>query len=277
MIRVFRSYSTHKVLTTLVMFMVGVVLLQLPAGAQEQQAQSVSIDVRDGFRYISSYGIPRHAADRYETLGIKPTPYAFKVIATPKKASAPIDWRYGAYFGVALDGVPFTQGLVGQLEDNAVWLERFIKGADSNGGKKGPDGAYFYHRVPTALLDKDLTHVGYAADGFPIFVSRSGKFKPSYKLNIGERPEPPSGPGGPYDGAYINDYIYAPKSGNLDKCNGITVQDKYYIYILTEEFPQIPLCWSGEPDNSFMNVVQDDSGDNAVMRKGSATDIRRSR
>ena len=100
-------------------------------------------------------------------------------------------------------------------------------------------------------MNKDLTHVGYAADGFPIFVSQKGKYKSSYVLKAGKRPSGKKGPGGKYDGTYTADYQYKSGSGSLDQCNGVTVSGKYYIYILTEEFPHIPRCWSGEPHLSF--------------------------
>ena len=124
------------------------------------------------------------------------------------------------FFGVALNGVPFDPGNK--------------EGADDQTGTVNKDGSYVYKGLPKIFITQPLSHVGYAADGFPIFVSETKKYTPSYKLNES-----------------TNTYEFAPNHGNLDACNGVTVNNKYYIYILTEGFPFTPRCWSGAPDQSF--------------------------
>lgn len=226
--------------------------------AQENEAaaghklNSVSISVEGDMRYISAYGVPLHAAANLKALGIEMQPYAFRVHAKPKTANASTIWAPGMFFGVALDGVPIAQSFSGAWNSQENWVMRGSK-ADQHGGMRQSGGRYVYTAAPAALVNKNLSHVGYAADGFPIFVSQSDTFTSSYSLKEGRRPEPPAGPGGIYDGTYLSDYVYIPRSGVLDRCNGIKVKNKYYIYIIGHEFPQIPLCWSGVPDQSFAN------------------------
>lgn len=124
-----------------------------------------------------------------------------------------------------------------------------------------PTGAYHYHGTPTAVIEKfdtgeDLVHVGFAHDGFPMYYSKSGAYKPSYKLLAGDRQgedctyENPKKKinvslGGHHDGTYTSDFEYVDGFGDLDECNGITLKDTYR-YMVTNEFPYISRCLMGE-------------------------------
>ena len=211
---------------------------------------TVSITVKDDVRYISGYGIPQHAATNYQNLGIQPQATAFKVDASPQKAQVPTPVRSVDFFGVSLDGVSIKHAVSSYWDGNKDW-GILKKPLDKNGGAV-TDVGYVYGGVPTGLISKKLTHVGYAADGFPIFVSKDNSFETSYRLSVSERANPPYGPGGVPDGSYLNDYTYVRKAGLLDECGGITVKEKYYIYVLTQDAPHLPLCWSGKPDSTFL-------------------------
>ena len=167
-------------------------------------------------------------------------------------------------FGVAINGVPFDPGTAecyGQSRGSrpspdCEWREEAIfqgygkLGLDQSNAHVQPNGAYHYHSVPTGLisqLEGDTVQIGYAADGFKIYVSKSGKYKPSYVLKRGTRS---SGPGGAYDGTYTQDFLYKAGSGQLDECNGMEYSGQY-AYFATQEFPYIPRCWKGTPDSSF--------------------------
>ena len=39
----------------------------------------------------------------------------------------------------------------------------------------------------------------------------------------------------------------------LDECNGLTIDDGTYAYIITKEFPFVPRCWRGLPDRTFID------------------------
>ena len=106
------------------------------------------------------------------------------------------------------------------------------------------DGAYHHHQNPTSLRaqfgDEGAGHspiLGWAFDGYPIygpygFATSDGtgeivRFDSSYQLRSGTRT---SGPGGTYDGSYIEDYEYVAGSGHLDEHNGR--------FGVTPEYPQ---------------------------------------
>lgn len=258
---------------------IGGAFYSVPVFAQEQaspqtdhKTESVRIDTRGAYRYITGFGIPHHAKDTPSALGIKSTAYAFRVPLKPQKASRPTLWKPGMVFGVALDGVPIQTALFedGTGENWSRILQRF----DQYGGYIDHMGRYIYGHIPSGLIDKDFVHIGYAADGFPIFVSRDYKFKTGYRLFEGRRPSPPQGPGGAYDGRYLQDYRYIKGAGALDQCNGLNVKGKYYIYVLTPEFPYIPQCWQGTPEPTFLSQAR--SGDaRPVVRGGDDSATRR--
>src|SRR5262249_46592234 len=155
----------------------------------------------------------------------------------PQLAARPRDGR-GAWFGVALNGIPFEPGTGefwnGQPQYNYEARSGFINlGLDDNNAHVQPTGAYHYHGLPTGLMERlggdqnKMLLVGYAADGFPIYTSRgyiiandqrSGlkQMHSSYQLKKGERS---GGPGGKYDGRFTSDYEYVKGSGDLDECN----------------------------------------------------------
>lgn len=130
--------------------------------------------------------------------------------------------------------------------------------ADEHNAHTQPDGTYHYHGNPMALFEQDNPTgpspvIGFAADGFPIFGSYIADgdsvrlATTSYRLKSGTRP---GGPGGAYDGTFIDDWEYVAGSGDLDECNGM-VQDGVYGYVVTESFPHVMACFMGTPDPSF--------------------------
>jgi hypothetical protein len=109
--------------------------------------------------------------------------------------------------------------------------------------------------------------IGYAADGYPIYAetgytkasdtaSPLKKLKSSYHLKTGDRPTGDAGPGGKYDGTFVQDYEFKQDSGDLDKANGREgVTPEYpegtYYYVVTNEYPFVPRYFHGKPDASF--------------------------
>jgi hypothetical protein len=150
-------------------------------------------------------------------------------------------------------------------------------GIDENHAHVQPTGAYHYHGLPTGLINrlrtekgpagKDMLLIGYAADGFPIYAeygytkanddsSPLKKLKSSYHLKKGNRPTGDAGPGGKYDGTFVQDYEFVKGSGDLDECNGRTgVTPEYskgtFYYVVTDSYPFIPRFFRGTPDVSF--------------------------
>ncbi|WP_019029794.1 YHYH protein [Colwellia piezophila] len=131
---------------------------------------------------------------------------------------------------------------------------------DSHNAHAQPNGTYHYHGSPMALFADDDSQaspvIGFSADGFPIVGSyfddqgEIRKVRSSYRLKLGSRPSGAGDPGGNYDGTYRDDYEYVEGLGDLDECNGMTVNEGYAYYV-TANYPYVLACFSGTPDNSF--------------------------
>jgi len=239
---------------------------------------TVTIVTNGNYRIITANGLPDHAPGQFPNRGnpnsITAQSYTFRIPLKPQTNATPQSGQ-GAWFGVALNGVPFEPGTAefwnGQRDWNYEAQGGFINlGLDANNAHVQPNGAYHYHGLPTGMMKnlgdggKKMLLVGYAADGFPIYTGygyRSAtnaasplkKLRSSWQLKQGERT---GGPGGNYDGRFTADYEFVAGSGDLDECNGrFGVTPEYpegiYYYGITEEFPQISRSWRGTPDPSF--------------------------
>ena len=171
--------------------------------------------------------------------------------------------------GVALNGVKFepetAEAFVCETGER-YRIEAFQTlvdlGLDSNHAHVQPTGAYHYHGVPTGLVNKnttgqDLVLVGFALDGFPIYYSKSGKYKPSFRLSAKSRtgdvcsyktPKESLSQelkGSQPDGTFVSDWEYVKGQGDLDECNGIMVDGKY-MYFVTDTYPYAGRCLMGQ-------------------------------
>ena len=130
------------------------------------------------------------------------------------------------------------------------------------------DGYYHYHKTPIALYDtacegvSESPVIGFAKDGFPVFgpcfSDENGVIRTAesgYNLRSGERQDVDgfttpfivgSVASTEYDGQFVGDFEYIEGSGDLDECNGMTV-DGVYGYYLTETYPFVVACYSGTP------------------------------
>lgn len=114
-------------------------------------------------------------------------------------------------------------------------------GLDAQNAHVDQRGLYHYHGMPPALnTPDDGTLVGWAADGFEIHYSGDNA-RSSYMLKTGTRA---TAPGGAHDGTYNEDWEYVRGAGNLDECNGATVNGQYY-YFATDRYPFFPRCLFG--------------------------------
>ena len=252
----------------------------------EQTLEIVSlcdIKIEGNKRVIKSNGIPNHKVGRYPNRSnpnsIQAQKYYYEVSLKPQFAREPymLDRQP---FGIALNGVlfdPVTAEFF-QRDRNSKWNYEALSGAvklglDQNHAHVQPNGAYHYHGLPTKLFEmlsggeQDMTLIGWAADGFPIYGlygtkdpldagSEIVELKSSYQIKAGSRPTGSDSPEGDYDGSFTIDYEYVANSGDLDECSGrfgVTpefTQGTYY-YVLTEDYPFIPRMFKGEPDPSF--------------------------
>lgn len=271
--------------------------------ARKHGADQVKIITRDGKRIIEANGLPDHESAQFPNRGnpnsIREQHYTFEMPLAPQAADKPRPLTFHL-FGVAINGVVFDPGTAeiwvpgqkvvsrpgpntrlfpGQELDHAWNYEGMGKmelGVDASHAHVQPNGAYHYHGLPTALIERlrkvqgtgKMLLTGYAADGFPIYSvfghetandanSPLKKLRPSYQWKKGQRPTGDDGPGGKYDGTFVQDYEFIPGSGDLDQCNGRQgVTPEYptgtYYYVLTDAFPFVPRYFHGTPDPSFV-------------------------
>jgi hypothetical protein len=146
-------------------------------------------------------------------------------------------------------------------------------GLDANNAHTQPGGGYHYHGPSAGLLAAlglgdetpgKMALIGFAADGFPIYwrwahrdpqdpASPLVEMRPGYALRQGLRQ---GGPGGRFDGTFVEDYAYRPAQGALDAANGrFGVTPEWpggtYHYVATRDFPWLPRFFRGAPHPSF--------------------------
>lgn len=257
-------------------------ILAIAVSASQAQENRVSIGESEGFRIVRSNGIPKHEPGRFPNRGnpnaIREQSNVFRVPLKPavEPETTPVPPHL---FGVAVNGVPFDPGTaeVWNGDPRSGWhydalSGRINLGLDDHNAHVQPNGAYHYHGIPVGLLQRvgregEITLVGYAADGFPVYgplgyrdpldpASGLTELRSSYQLREGERPGGMEGPGGVYDGTFVEDFRYVAGSGDLDECNGrYGVTPEYpegiYYYVTTNAFPFVPRLWRGKPDDSF--------------------------
>ena len=245
---------------------------------------------------INSNCIPNHKVGLFGKVqgalnpnAITPQAVSHKINSQPSIASSftPLLGSNGPNYafgilnnGIELDPVaaePFPHTNIMDPNVNWVWnLEatNVNLGLDCNNAHVQPNGKYHYHGLPTLFLDQlavktgEMTQIGNAADGFPIYYkyayenpedanSSIIEMESSYQLKEGTRPgDGVTAPCGSYDGVYSADYEYVNGLGHLDEANGrFGITKEYpngtYYYVITSTFPIIPRYFRGTPSQDF--------------------------
>ncbi|MCI2229126.1 YHYH protein [Polaribacter sp. MSW13] len=188
-------------------------------------------------------------------------------------------------FGVLLNGVeldpvaaePFPHEGIMSANVNWEWNLEALNvnlGLDCNNAHVQPTGKYHYHGSPILFLQdlniptNQMSLIGYAADGFPIYYKYAYttatdnssiviEMTSSYQLKSGNRTgDGITAPCDIYNEIYSNDYEFVNGLGTLDEANGRTgVTPEYpagtYYYVITDDFPSIPRYFRGTPSNDF--------------------------
>lgn len=254
-----------------------------PRSPGPMEPSKVSQELRDGLRIITANGVPEHPVgdfpNRHDPVPLRPQQLRLEMPEKPAVAAnmTPLGmWL----FGVATNGVPFDPGGPFWNADGASgWQFDVLSpavavalGIDVNRAHTQGRGMYHYHGLPTGLLWaaryvaplQTMHLLGYAGDGFPIYgpegpaaaddlKSPARRLRSSYRLRGGLRKD---GPGGKFDGTFVEDFEFVPGSGDLDECNGrLGPTPEFpggtYYYVLTDEFPYIPRQFRGVPNSSF--------------------------
>ena len=270
--------------------------ISLPLTNQYQESISANT------RTITSNSIPNHKVGLFGKIqgslnpnAIKEQTETYEISVSPSESSqfTPLLLTSGSgsnvgpqyAFGILLNGIeldpvaaePFPHE--GMMNPNVNWkwnLEALNVnlGLDCNSAHVQPTGKYHYHGSPVLYLQNlnvtsnKMTHIGYAADGFPIYYkyayeialdssSSLIEMTSSYQLKSGNRGgDGETAPCDVYNGVYSNDYEYINTLGSLDEANGRNgVTPEYpkgtYYYIITEDFPSIPRYFRGNPSDDF--------------------------
>ena len=202
--------------------------------------------------------------------------YRFEIIASPVHASQSTNISLNTDNAILLNGVKVDllaaacfgvgDGKIGCNDINQAWRYDPMFAAngfrvDTHNAHSQPDGSYHYHGKPNALFNDEDTGsvsplIGFAADGYPIFGSYFDdngtirKALSSYQVKNGARTNGNNNPGGTFDGTYRDDYQYVQDYGDLDECNGMTINGVYGYYV-TDGYPYILACFKGTPDPTF--------------------------
>ena len=227
-----------------------------------------TVIVNENTRTMVTNALPNHTTGEFpnqgnpNTISAQNRTYTFPV---SPKYTGKSQWMREP--GIALNGIKFEPGtaevVVCDTGENyrVEALQDVIDlGLDFNHAHVQPTGAYHYHGAPTSVIEQfdtgeDLVHVGFAHDGFPMYYSKSGKYKPSFKALDGDREGEDCtytthktidvSVDGHHDGTFTTDFEYVEGFGDLDECNGISIDGKY-MYLVTNEFPYISRCLMGK-------------------------------
>lgn len=248
--------------------MLGIIGTMAMTGSAFAASNFVEITERGNRICIKSNDIPNHATGKFPNRGNPHTMRAQRinvcVSASPVKGNRARSVGDRAV-GIALNGVLIRPGTADYWDPSSPrghsrnrrsgWnLEGMgsasMLGMDRANAHVDRRGAYHYHGKPiSSLKTRGGTQVGYAADGFEIHYVGSGA-KSGYRLKRGTRP---SGPGGKYDGTYVEDWEYVGGSGRLDQCNGGMLNGRF-VYFATNTFPFYPRCLWGRPSGDFRGL-----------------------
>ena len=229
----------------------------------------MTVTVDGSIRTINSNALPDHETGDFPNSGnpntISEQDVSYDFATEPTYTGAATGVRMT---GVAVNGVKFEPGTAenvtcgtGETFRLEALQDIYNLGFDFNNAHVQPTGEYHYHGVSQLLVeayehDGDLVHVGFAADGFLMYYSKSGAYGSGYELVMADRTGtdcvlslPPKDAvnidGTSPDGTYTSDWVYNEGGGALDSCNGITIGGEY-LYVITDDYPYVGRCLNGE-------------------------------
>lgn len=236
----------------------------------DEHGTKTNVSIKSEQRIMKTNALPNHPTGTFPNAG-NPN----RISAQNKTYTFPLNPKFSGKSkwakepGIALNGVKFEPETAERFicETGEVYrIEAFQDlvdlGLDFNHAHVQPTGAYHYHGVPVGLVKaldskEDVVLVGFALDGFPIYYSKSGKYKPSFQLASELRTGDACSYRNPKqgmkkgldnsrpDGTFVSDWEYVKGLGDLDECNGIELNGRY-AYFVTSEYPYMSRCLKGE-------------------------------
>ncbi len=230
----------------------------------------VTVTVADGTRTIQTNALPDHETGEFPNSGnpntISAQDRTYSFTTEPTFVGNEVNTMT---VGVAVNGVKFEPGTAetvsctsGETLRVEALQDLYNLGLDFNNAHVQPTGEYHYHGISELLAnayatDDDLVHVGFAADGYLIYYSKSGAYDSGYELSttprVGTGCVGSTAIGGTSvtiggttpDGTYSADWVWSDTAGDLDACNGAVI-DGTYAYVITDEYPFIGRCLNGD-------------------------------
>lgn len=238
--------------------------------ADDEFGTMTTVTVEGDTRTIVSNALPDHETGEFPNSGnpntISEQDASYSYTTNPTFTGDATEARTT---GVAVNGVKFEPGTAetvtcesGEMFRIEALQDTYDLGLDFNNAHVQPTGEYHYHGISELLVDAyssedDLVLVGFAADGFLIYASKSDVYSSSYALASDTRVGTDCAASGPGsgdaidiegstpDGTYTSDWVFDETNGDLDACNGTEI-DGEYAYIVTDEYPYISRCLNGE-------------------------------
>lgn len=236
----------------------------------EEFGTQVTVTVDGGTRTIVTNALPDHETGEFPNDGNPSTISAQDITYEyPAEANFVGDATEVRTTGVAVNGVKFEPGTAETVSCNSgenyrveALQDIYNLGLDFNNAHVQPTGEYHYHGASALLAeayetDDDLVLVGFAADGYLMYYSKSGAYTSGYALSTEIRSGTDCTGSGALggdavevegtepDGTFTADWVWSESTGDLDSCNGTTI-DGTYAYIVTDEYPFIGRCLNGE-------------------------------
>ena len=240
----------------------------------EEFGTMVTVTVDGATRTIETNALPDHETGEFPNQGnpntISAQDLSYEFTTEPTYVGDATEVRTP---GVAVNGVKFEPGTAETVSCDSGETYRvealqglYDLGLDFNNAHVQPTGEYHYHGVSELLADaystdEDLVHVGFAADGYLMYYSKSGAYESGYELSeelrsgtgcVGStalRSGDIDIDGTSPDGTYTSDWVYSEDNGDLDECNGIEI-DGEYAYLITDTYPYVSRCLNGEVNES---------------------------
>lgn len=224
---------------------------------QNYAQPTLSISCTPDMMIVASNGITNFEYIQVNVGDMGVQDYQWQIPRNPVLADEPTAIPLVGPVAIVTNGLPvFGPNEAPQDDYGDPLLDNLL---DYCGGHIGPNFMYHFHTPPVCLYEVEEpvgVVIGYAFDGFPILTpyvcanadcSETTKLQSSWQRTSDVR-----------NAWEANEYIEG--SGDLDQCNGMTLEDGSYAYFATDTFPYYLGCYVGEVDEAMLMPPQGQNG-----------------